>query len=94
MNATLRNEMRPVTRQRFDVIWCPFCDRSRQETRPTPFCEGCGAEFTDGPPITLIAAPVVEEAVAEDTDADAGEEDGLDDIPAFVRRNRRSRSDE
>ena len=46
MNATLRNEMRPVIRQRFDVIWCPFCDRSRQETISTPFCDGCGAEFT------------------------------------------------
>jgi ribosomal protein L37AE/L43A len=56
MNATLRNEMRPVTRQRFDVIWCPFCDRSRQETRPTPFCEGCGAEFTGGSPIAPVDA--------------------------------------
>jgi len=51
MNATLRNEMRPIIRQRFDVVWCPFCDRSRQETRPTPFCDGCGAEFTEGAPI-------------------------------------------
>ena len=30
MNATLRNEARPVLRQHRGVLWCPFCDRSRQ----------------------------------------------------------------
>ena len=56
MNATLRTEMKPVTRQRFGTVWCPFCDRSRQEIRATPFCDGCGAEFTAGSPI--IVAPI------------------------------------
>jgi ribosomal protein L37AE/L43A len=45
MHVVLRDETRDVIRQRLGVIWCPFCDRSRQEARPTPFCEGCGAEF-------------------------------------------------
>ena len=29
MNATLRNEARPVLRQHRGVLWCPFCDRNQ-----------------------------------------------------------------
>jgi len=45
MEAVLQDETRTVVRQHRGVLWCPFCDRSRQEARPTPLCEGCGAEF-------------------------------------------------
>ena len=49
MEAVLRNETKTVIRQHRGVLWCPFCDRSRQDMRPTPFCEGCGAEFVGIP---------------------------------------------
>ena len=52
-------ESRPVIRERRGVVWCPFCDRSRQVATTGPVCEGCGVEFVDTAP-----APVVEEAVA------------------------------
>ena len=60
MNATLRNEARPVLRQHRGVLWCPFCDRSRQESQPSPFCEGCGAEF--GAVVINLPAPAPREA--------------------------------
>ena len=52
-------ESRPVIRERRGVVWCPFCDRSRQVATTGPVCEGCGVEFVDAAP-----APVVEEVVA------------------------------
>ena len=52
-------ESRPVIRERRGVVWCPYCDRSRQVATTGPICEGCGVEFVDTAP-----APVVEEAVA------------------------------
>ena len=52
-------ETRPVIRERRGVVWCPFCDRSRQVATTGPVCQGCGVEFVDAAP-----APVVEEVVA------------------------------
>ena len=52
-------ESRPVIRERRGVVWCPFCDRSRQVATTGPICQGCGIEFVDAAP-----APVVEEVVA------------------------------
>ena len=45
MIATLSGETKAVTRVKNGVIWCPFCDRSRQVSIVSPFCEGCNAEF-------------------------------------------------
>ena len=56
MQAKLEGETRQVIRRHRGVIWCPFCDRSRQESRATPFCEGCGAEFV-GIPVETTPEP-------------------------------------
>ena len=47
MIATLNEETRPVTRQRRGVLWCPFCDRSRQDEGLEQWCDGCHAKFED-----------------------------------------------
>jgi ribosomal protein L37AE/L43A len=48
MQAELRGEIRSVSRQHRGVIWCPFCDRSRQDEGLDMWCDGCHANFIDG----------------------------------------------
>ena len=43
-------ETRPVARYRGGVIWCPFCDRSLQDTMTPLICSSCNALFKDDPP--------------------------------------------
>jgi hypothetical protein len=74
MNATLNNETRPIIREHRGVIWCPFCDRSRQLKMDGSFCDGCRAEFTESPEV--VAEPVPPEPV------DLSEAD----VPAPTRR--------
>ena len=50
MTAELDGEVRAVTRHRRGVLWCPFCDRSRQDEGISQFCEGCTARFVDEVP--------------------------------------------
>ena len=57
MIAELDGETRAVLRHRRGVMWCPFCDRSRQEEGLGDFCEGCHAKFTEDAAETVIAAP-------------------------------------
>jgi len=46
----ITGETRPVARYRGGVIWCPFCDRSMQDTMTPLICSGCNALFKDDPP--------------------------------------------
>ena len=46
MQAKLEGETRQVIRRHRGVIWCPFCDRSRQEGLDV-WCDGCHAQFQD-----------------------------------------------
>ena len=46
MQAKLEGETRQVIRRHRGVIWCPFCDRSRQEGSDV-WCDGCHAQFQD-----------------------------------------------
>ena len=61
MIATLDGELRAVVRVVKNVMWCPFCDRSRGPTAP-PYCEGCRAEFSE-------PAEAVVEVAAEEPEA-------------------------
>ena len=47
MQAELDGKILAVTRHRRGVMWCPFCDRSRQDDGGEQFCDGCNAKFTD-----------------------------------------------
>jgi len=47
MQAELDGENRAVARHRRGVMWCPFCDRSRQDSGGTQYCDGCNAKFVD-----------------------------------------------
>jgi len=47
MKAELEGEIRPVIRHRRGVLWCPFCDRSRQDEGMDMWCDGCHARYTD-----------------------------------------------
>lgn len=77
MIATLNGETLPVSRQRAGVVWCPFCDRSRQLAMGS-VCS-CGAVFED--------APVAE--VVETVEAAAPEsEETTEDEPEQPRRSR------
>ena len=78
MNATLNNETRPIIREHRGVVWCPFCDRSRQLTMDGLFCDGCRAEFTESP--VEEAAPVAAPAPEDAVDLSAA------DVPAAPRR--------
>jgi hypothetical protein len=78
MNATLNNETRPIIREHRGVVWCPFCDRSRQLSMDGSFCDGCRAEFTESP--VEEAAPVAAPAPEEAVDLSAA------DVPATPRR--------
>lgn len=53
----ITGEERRVYRYKRGVIWCPFCDRSRQDTAEPLICDGCNAVFT----------PVVDEPIGEVT---------------------------
>ena len=46
----ITGETRPVARYRGGVIWCPFCDRSMQDTMTPLICSSCNALFKDDPP--------------------------------------------
>jgi len=79
MNATLNDETRPIIREHRGVVWCPFCDRSRQLKLDGAFCDGCRAVFTESP--VEEAAPVAAPAPAEEeVDLAAA------DVPATPRR--------
>ena len=54
MIAELNGETRPIMRHRRGVIWCPFCDRSKQDEGMEQSCDGCGACFADD---AIEAAP-------------------------------------
>ena len=62
MIATSNNEVKAVLRVVKNVMWCPFCDRSRLESTP-PFCEGCRAEFSE--PAETPVEVAAEEPAAE-----------------------------
>ena len=47
MQAELDGKTLAVTRHRRGVMWCPFCDRSRQDNGMEQFCDGCNAKFVD-----------------------------------------------
>lgn len=47
MQAELDGKILAVTRHRRGVMWCPFCDRSRQDNGMEQFCDGCNAKFAD-----------------------------------------------
>jgi ribosomal protein L37AE/L43A len=60
MIAELNGETKAVLRHRRGVLWCPFCDRSRQDGGSEQRCDGCHAKFTD----EAAEAPVATEAPA------------------------------
>ena len=60
----ITGEARPVVRHRNGVVWCPFCDRSMQDTRLPLICGGCNAAFKEDP---LVQYPVAAEPVKDDT---------------------------
>ena len=76
MIETLNGETLPVSRQRAGVVWCPFCDRSRQLAMGS-VCS-CGAVFED--------APVTE--VVETVEAAPESEETTEDEPEQPRRSR------
>ena len=57
MIAELNGETRPIARHRRGVVWCPFCDRSRQDAGSDQRCDGCFAEFKDEVADPAPAAP-------------------------------------
>ena len=68
-------ESRPVIRERRGVVWCPFCDRSRQVATTGPVCEGCGVEFVDAAPVVEEVVAVVEPEVVEEVEEPVAEEE-------------------
>ena len=60
MIAELNGETKAVLRHRRGVMWCPFCDRSKQDEGSEQYCDGCHAKFTD----EAAEAPVVAEGPA------------------------------
>ena len=57
MIAELNGETKVVLRHRRGVMWCPFCDRSRQDGGLEQRCDGCFAVFTDEAAETAPEAP-------------------------------------
>ena len=54
----ITGESRPVVRHRNGVVWCPFCDRSMQDTSTRLICGGCNAAFKeDAPEVTEPPTP-------------------------------------
>ena len=70
-------ESRPVIRERRGVVWCPYCDRSRQVATTGPICQGCGVEFVDTAPAPVVeeVVAVVEPEVAEEAEEPVAEEE-------------------
>ena len=81
-------ESRPVIRERRGVVWCPFCDRSRQVATTGPVCEGCGVEFVDAAPAPVVeeVVAVVEPEVAEEAEEPVAEEEAQE--PEAPRRRK------
>lgn len=59
MDATnvATGEIKAVIRERRGVIWCPFCDQSKQVNHGGMFCNGCNATFTDSQEEAVEEAP-------------------------------------
>ena len=55
MIAELDGEIKQVTREHRGVLWCPFCDRSKQIVDEVMHCQECHARFSDA---TIAVAPV------------------------------------
>ena len=53
----ITGESRPVVRYRGGVVWCPFCDRSMQDTNSPLVCIGCNAAFKDDPSEAIEPPP-------------------------------------
>lgn len=53
----ITGESRPVVRHRRGVLWCPFCDRSMQDTAIPLVCAGCNASFKDDAPEATDTPP-------------------------------------
>ena len=79
-------ESRPVIRERRGVVWCPFCDRSRQVATTGPVCEGCGVEFVDAAPGVEEVVAVVEPEVVEEVEEPVAEEEAQE--PEAPRRRK------
>ena len=68
MIAELNGETKAVLRHRRGVMWCPFCDRSRQDEGSEQRCDGCFAVFTDDAAETAPeAAPRRRRATAQES---------------------------
>ena len=68
MIAELNGETKVVLRHRRGVMWCPFCDRSRQDEGSEQRCDGCFAVFTDDAAETAPeAAPRRRRATAQES---------------------------
>ena len=75
MIAELNGETKAVLRHRRGVMWCPFCDRSRQDEGSEQRCDGCFAVFTDDAAETAPeAAPRRRRATAEEGAEEAATE--------------------
>ena len=61
MIAELNGMTRPITRQRRGLLWCPWCDRSWQDsiTDCAKGQGGCGACFGEPPALSPVR-PAVE----------------------------------
>ena len=70
MIAELNGETKVVLRHRRGVMWCPFCDRSKQDEGSEQYCDGGYAKFTD----EAAEVPVVAEAPATPRRRRAAEE--------------------
>ena len=75
MIATSNNEVKAVLRVVKNVMWCPFCDRSRLESTP-PFCEGCRAEFSEPAETPVEVAAEEPEAEPEAAKSPSGGRSG------------------
>jgi hypothetical protein len=81
----ITGEVQAVMRRRFDVIWCPFCDRSRQigDMDANPYCDGCRAKFQESVAVILEPPPApAPDPEPEDVDLEQA------DVPAPTRRRR------
>lgn len=71
----ITGETRPVIRRRRGVLWCPFCDRSRQETiNEAMHCAGCNAQFSEDTSDPIGEPPTRRRRRANDDSAESDEE--------------------
>ena len=71
MIAIKDGETRTITRQRFFVTWCPFCDRSRQaEDLIGLYCDGCNAQFREDDYEVPVAKPRARRAKQSNSETD------------------------